>query len=86
MKASALVEVMSPMAMTFYARMCGWTLARAHARSGDPIAIAGYLGADDTIDNAIADFSARYADQNQRDYNAFVKAIADGRIQAITGI
>ena len=84
MKASALVELMSPLAMTFYAKMCGWTLARAHARSGDPIAIAEYLGADDTIDHAIADFSARYADQNQRDYNAFVKAIADGRIQAIT--
>ena len=86
MKASALVELMSPLAMTFYAKMCGWTLARAHARSGDPIAIAEYLGADDTIDNAIADFSTRYADQNQRDYNTFVKAIADGRIQAITGI
>ena len=86
MKASAPVEAMSPFAMTFYARMCGWTLARAHARSGDPIAIAEYLGTDDTIDNAIADFSARYADQNQRDYDSFVQAIADGRIQAVTGI
>jgi uncharacterized protein (DUF2252 family) len=86
MKASALVELMSPFAMTFYARMCGWTLARAHARSGDPIAIAEYLGPDGTVDNAIADFSARYADQNQRDYDAFVKAIADGRIEAVTGI
>jgi hypothetical protein len=86
MKASALVELMSPFAMTFYARMCGWTLARAHARSGDPIAIAEYLGTDDAFDAAIADFSARYADQNQRDYDTFVKAIADGRIQAITGI
>ena len=86
MKASALVEGMSPVAMTFYANMCGWTLARAHARSGDPIAIAEYLGTDDTIDNAIADFSTRYADQNQRDYDTFVKAIADGRIQAVTGI
>ena len=86
MKASALVEGMSPVGMTFYARMCGWTLARAHARSGDPIAIAGYLGTDDTFDNAIADFSVRYADQNQRDYDTFVKAIADQRVQAITGI
>jgi len=86
MKASAPVELMSPFAMTFYARMCGWTLARAHARSGDPIAIAEYLGNDDTLDNAIADFSARYADQNQRDYDTFVKAITDGRIQAVTGI
>ena len=64
MKASAPVEVMSPFAMTFYARMCGWTLARAHARSGDPIAIAEYLGANGTFDHAIADFSTRYADQN----------------------
>jgi uncharacterized protein (DUF2252 family) len=86
MKASAPVEVMSPFAMTFYARICGWTLARAHARSGDPIAIAEYLGTDDTLDNAVADFSVRYADQNQRDYDRFVKAIADGRIQAVTGI
>jgi hypothetical protein len=86
MKASALVERMSPVGMRFYARMCGWTLARAHARSGDPITIAEYLGTDDTFDNAIADFSTRYADQNQRDYDTFVKAIADGRIQAVTGI
>jgi uncharacterized protein (DUF2252 family) len=86
MKASALVELMSPFAMTFYARMCGWTLARAHARSGDPIAIAEYLGNGGAFDKAIADFSARYADQNQRDYDTFVKAIADGRVQAVTGI
>jgi uncharacterized protein (DUF2252 family) len=86
MKASALVEGMSPFGMTFYARMCGWTLARAHARSGDPIAIAEYLGTGGAFDNAIADFSARYADQNQRDYDSFVKAIADGRIQAVIGI
>jgi uncharacterized protein (DUF2252 family) len=86
MKGSAVVEGMSPFGMTFYARMCGWTLARAHARSGDPIAIAEYLGTDDTFDNAIADFCTRYADQNQRDYDTFVKAIADGRIQAVTGI
>jgi uncharacterized protein (DUF2252 family) len=86
MKASAVVELMSPFGMTLYARMCGWTLARAHARSGDPIAIAEYLGTDGAFDNAIADFSDRYADQNQRDYDIFVKAIADGRIQAVTGI
>jgi uncharacterized protein (DUF2252 family) len=86
MKASAEVELMSPVGMMSYARMCGWTLARAHARSGDPIAIAEYLGSGGAFDNAIADFSARYADQNQRDYDAFVKAIADGRIQAVSGI
>lgn len=84
MKASAVVELMSPVAMTFYDRMCGWTLARA--RSGDPIAIAEYLDADNAFDNAIAAFSTRYADQNQRDYDAFVKAIADGHIQAVTGV
>ena len=86
MKGSAVVEVMSPFGMTYYARMCGWTLARAHARSGDPIAIAEYLGSGGAFDSAIADFSARYADQNQRDYDTFVKAIADGRIQAVTGV
>jgi predicted alpha/beta hydrolase len=86
MKASAVVEGMTPVAMRFYAQICGWTLARAHARSGDAIAIAEYLGPDGTFDNAIADFSAGYAEQNQRDYDAFVKAIADGRIQAVTGI
>ena len=86
MKASAEVELMSPVGMTGYARMCGWTLARAHARSGDPIAIAEYLGAGGAFDSAIADFSARYADQNQRDYDAFVKAIADGRIEAVSGV
>jgi uncharacterized protein (DUF2252 family) len=86
MKGSAVVETMTPVAMTFYAQICGWTLARAHARSGDPIAIAEYLGPDGTFDKAIAEFSARYADQNQHDYDTFVKAIADGRIQAVTGV
>jgi hypothetical protein len=86
MKASAVVETMSPFGMLFYARMCGWTLARAHARSGDPIAIAEYIATDDTFDNASADFSTRYANQNQRHYEAFMKAVGDGRIQAVAGI
>ena len=86
MKASAAVETMSPFAMTFYARMCGWTLARAHARSGDPVAIAEYLGRDDGVDRAIAQFSGGYADQNSRDYDAFVQAVADGRLDAIHGV
>ena len=60
--------------MTFYADACGWTLARAHARSGDPIAIAAYLGKSDKFDRSITDFSERYADQNEKDYEAF----ADG--------
>ena len=70
----------------FYARLCGWTLARAHARSGDPIAIAAYLGDDDTFDLAITDFSQRYADQNERDYDAFVDAVRTSRIEAVEGV
>ena len=68
MKGSALVEDMIPLGLTFYARICGWTLARAHARSGDPIAIAEYLGDSDAFDTSITDFSQRYADQNEQDY------------------
>src|SRR5215469_10087782 len=86
MKGSALVEQMRPVGLTFYARVCGWTLARAHARSGDPIAIASYLGTSDEFDNAITGFAARYADQNERDYTEFVKAIRSGRLQAVEGV
>ena len=86
MKASALVEIMTPVGMTFYARLCGSTLARAHARSGDPIAIAAYLSPGDDIDHAIATFSTAYADQNNQDYEAFVQAAADGRIDAVEGV
>ena len=63
--------------------MCGLTLARGHARSGDPIAIAAYMGKSDTLDRAMADFSEAYAVQNQRDYEAFLTAIDDGRIPAV---
>jgi uncharacterized protein (DUF2252 family) len=69
-----------------YARICGATLARAHARSGDRIAIAAYLGRGDTFDRSIADFAAVYADQNERDYEAFAKAVRAGRIPAHTGL
>ena len=86
MKASAVVEIMTPVGMTFYARLCGSTLARAHARSGDPVAIAAYLGAGDDIDQAITTFSTRYADQNNQDYEAFVQAAKDGRIDAVEGV
>ena len=86
MKASAVVETMTPIALTMYARMCGWTLAHAHARSGDPVALAAYLGADDAFDQAITDFSGRYADQNDSDYRAFVRAVEDGRIDAVQGV
>jgi hypothetical protein len=86
MKGSALVEAMTPVGLTFYARICGWTLARAHARSGDPVAIAGYLGEADAFDQSITDFAQRYADQNERDYQQFVAAIRSGRLEALDGV
>ena len=72
--------------MTIYGRACGWTLARAHARSGDRIAIASYLGASDVFDRAIADFSEAYADQNERDFTALQQAVESGRVEAKTGL
>jgi hypothetical protein len=86
MKGSANVETLRPFGLEWYARHCGWTLARAHARSGDPVAIAAYLGKRDRFDEAIADFSRRYADQNERDYEAFSAAIKSGRLEAIEGV
>jgi uncharacterized protein (DUF2252 family) len=86
MKGSAEIELMTPLGLGFYAGICGWTLARAHARSGDPVAIAEYLGVADDFDNAIADFAERYADQNERDYGDFVAAVRSGRLEAIEGI
>jgi uncharacterized protein (DUF2252 family) len=86
MKGSAEVETMAPLGLGVYARICGWTLARAHARSGDPVAIAAYLGKRDTFDRSITDFSQGYADQNERDYQAFVGAIRSGRLQALEGV
>ena len=86
MKGSAQVETMTPVALGFYAGLCGWTLARAHARSGDAVALAAYLGRSDKFDSSIADFSNRYADQNERDYDAFVEAIQRGRLDAVEGV
>jgi uncharacterized protein (DUF2252 family) len=86
MKGSADAETMMPLALSFYARICGWTLARAHARSGDPIAIATYLGDDDQFDRSITDFAKRYADQNEQDYQAFADAIRSGRLEALEGV
>jgi sugar/nucleoside kinase (ribokinase family) len=83
MKGSATVEAMSPRTLTRYANSCAWTLARAHARPGDPVAIAAYLGTSDQFDRAVTDFSQRYADQNERDYEAFVGAVWSGRLQAL---
>ncbi len=81
-KGSAQVELMAPAQMTAYARVCGAILARAHARSGDRIAIAAYLGSSDHFDRAIAEFAALYADQNDRDYTALAAAVEDGSIVA----
>jgi uncharacterized protein (DUF2252 family) len=85
-KGSAEVDTMSSSAMTIYSRICGATLARAHARSGDRIAIASYLGASDAFDRAITDFASAYGDQNDRDYRALVDAVKSGRLVAQTGL
>ena len=79
-KGSAQVELMSPRGMAAYGQICGATLARAHARSGDRIAISAYLGSKRSFDRAIAEFAERYADQNERDYEALMDAVGDGRI------
>jgi uncharacterized protein (DUF2252 family) len=86
MKGSVDVEAMDPMGLEFYARQCGWTLARAHARSGDPVAIAAYLGKSDAFDRSVTDFSDRYADQNEQDYQAFADAVKSGRLEATEGV
>jgi uncharacterized protein (DUF2252 family) len=86
MKGSATVETMNPKMLATYGRLCGWALARAHARTGDSVAIAAYLGKNDRFDRAMVDFSWRYADQNDADYERFAEAIRSGRLEAVTGI
>jgi uncharacterized protein (DUF2252 family) len=83
MKGSADVESMVPVSLSFYAGICGWTLARAHARSGDAVAITAYLGDGKSFDRAICDFCERYADQNDRDFQAFTAAIDSSRLEAV---
>ena len=85
-KGSAEVEEMRLSGAMFHARICGETLARAHARWGDRIAIASYLGKSDSFDRAIGDFSTAYADQNERDYETLVRAVKSGRIAAQEGL
>ena len=85
-KGSADTDRMVPQGMAVYGRLCGWTLARAHARSGDRIAIAAYLGSGTSFDNAVASFAETYADQNERDYDALKQAAADGRIKVESGL
>jgi hypothetical protein len=85
-KFSVDVDSMTPEALGVYAEVCGWTLARAHARSGDPIAMAAYLGGGDRFDRAMVQFASSYADQNERDFAALTTAIATGAVHAETGV
>src|SRR5262249_20140965 len=81
-KSSADIATIPPRDLAPYAELCGWTLAHGHARSGDRIAIAGYLGRGDRFDRALAEFAAAYADVSERDYTALVQAVSDGRVPA----
>jgi uncharacterized protein (DUF2252 family) len=85
-KYSAVIEQMLLPGLVAYAELCGWTLARAHARSGDRFAIAGYLGKSDKFDRALATYAERYADRTEADHAALSAAVTDGRIEAVTGI
>jgi uncharacterized protein (DUF2252 family) len=85
-KFSVDISTMVPPGMRQYGQLCGWTLARAHARSGDRIAIASYLGNSDVFDKAIAQFAVAYADQNEKDHDALVDAVKSGRIMAEQGV
>ena len=83
MKISAMVELFSPVTMTQYASVCGMALAHAHARSGSPAQISGYLGKTDEFDKAIAKFSVAYADQSERDHDVLRKAAQAGRVEVV---
>ena len=83
MKISADIDTMDAYILRRYAGVCGWALARAHARSGDAAMIAGYMGSGRTFDEAICDFAGDYADQAERDHEAFVKAFREGRVKAL---
>jgi uncharacterized protein (DUF2252 family) len=85
MKGSADIAAMDPERMQLYAALCGATLARAHAKTGDRISIAGYLGSGDVFDRAVADFARAYADQAEADYRSFLAAIDAGRLEATPG-
>ncbi|MFC9787138.1 DUF2252 domain-containing protein [Rhodococcus sp. NPDC127528] len=85
-KGSAVIDTMAPTAMALYGRLCGRALAYAHARSGDRVAIAAYLGSDTEFDHAIAEFAETYADQNARDHAVLLEAIAAGRVEARLGL
>jgi Uncharacterized protein conserved in bacteria (DUF2252) len=86
MKGSAVIELMAPVTLRYYVQIWGWMLARAHARSGDPVAMAAYLGRDDAFDRSIVNFSERYADQNEKDCEEFTEAVRSGRLEAVEGV
>ena len=85
-KGSAIIEGMKPRELAAYAQICGRTLARAHARSGDAVAIGAYLGSGDALDKALADFAELYADQNELDYAALSAAVKTGKVKAETAL
>jgi hypothetical protein len=85
-KGSAIVEAMEPSVLAVYGKVCGWTLARGHARSGDAVAISSYLGTGDSFGRAIASFAEAYADQNEQDYTALQRAVEAGKVSAETGL
>ncbi len=80
-KLSAIIEDWDEELLREYGKLCGWALAKAHARSGDSAQIAGYMGSSATFDDAISEFAVEYADQNERDYRAFIKAVREGRVK-----
>jgi hypothetical protein len=86
MKGAVVIEEMTPLSLAMYAGGCGWTLARAHARSGDPVAIAAYLGQGGAFDRAVLDFAVGYANQNERDYAEFAAAVKSGQLEAAEGV
>jgi hypothetical protein len=85
MKGSADIDDSTPSGLAAYGRLCGAALARAHARSGDPALLAGYLGDEATFDEALGHFAVAYADQTERDHEAFARAVKDGRLEAVDG-
>jgi hypothetical protein len=85
-KGSAVIENMPARGMAIYGSVCGWTLARAHARSGDRVAIAAYLGSSDRFDRAVADFAETYAKLNQKDFSKLQAAVREGQIKVETGL
>jgi uncharacterized protein DUF2252 len=85
-KISAIIEDWDEDMLQQYGKLCAWVLAKAHARSGDAAQIAGYMGSSSVFDDAISEFAVEYADQNERDYRAFIKAVREGRLKVISEV